>query len=194
MAKQLDSGVLQEAALDIAITAARLANYCDHVEHGEPADPAWVRASGAELRELAARLGSGEFMERYARRLEQIEAANPLRGPKSPNGATLAREAVSWRALQLVQVAHDRAYHPDVLGLSRYEQLRHYAFHLSKLAGAFARAARGAAEPEEIMGRRWPDVLLFGLKLATVAGESLGDEPLPAAASRQRDDSAHEGR
>lgn len=185
MAEQLDTSMLHEAALDIAIAAGRLANYCDHVEHGEPADPAWVSTSGAELRELGARLGAGELVERYARRLEQIEARNPLRGPEAPDGGALARAAISWRTLQLAQVTHDRAYHPDVLGLSRYEQLRHYAFHLSKLAGAFATAARGASAPEEIMDRRWPDLLLFGLKLATVAGETLGDEPLPAAGTRR---------
>lgn len=180
MAEHWETRVLHEAALDIAVTAGRLANYCDHVEHGEPADPAWVRASGSELRELAIRLGAEELVARYACRLEQIEARNPLQGPESPAGGALARKARSWRGLQLVQVAHDRAYHPDVLGLSRYEQLRHYVFHLSKLAGAFARAARGAAEPAEIMERRWPDLLLFGLKLATVAGETLDDAPLPS--------------
>lgn len=81
--------------------------------------------------------------------------------------------------VQLVQLEHDRAYHLDVLGLSRADQLRHYAFHVAKLAGSFARRARGQAGDEEIVERRLPDVLLFGIKLATVMAERLPDEPLP---------------
>ena len=73
-----------------------------------------------------------------------------------------------------MQWEHDRNYHPDVLGLSRYEQLRHYAFHLAKLAGAAAAAASG--DESDFLARRLPDLLLFGLKLATLTNEPLPDE------------------
>jgi len=77
--------------------------------------------------------------------------------------------------LQRLQWEHDRNYHPDVLGLSRYDQLRHHAFHLAKLAGAAADAASG--EPSDLLRRRLPDLLLFGLKLATLTIDQLPDQP-----------------
>ncbi len=73
-----------------------------------------------------------------------------------------------------MQWEHDRHYHPDVLGLSRYEQIRHYAFHLAKLSGAAAEAASG--DESDFLARRLPDLLLFGLKLATLTNEPLPDE------------------
>ncbi|MGH2383329.1 MAG: hypothetical protein ACRDG7_19210 [Candidatus Limnocylindria bacterium] len=115
------------------------------------------------------------LLERYAERLGAIEARNVLARPDGPDGRTAARAAGTWRDLQLVQLEHDRYYHPDVFGLSRTEQLRHYAFHLAKIVGAFAEPA----EPDELISRRLPDVLLFAIKLQTVMGERLVDEPLP---------------
>ena len=49
--------------------------------------------------------------------------------------------ANSWRALQLVQAEHDRHYHPDVCGLTKGEQLRHYALHLAKIVGGEIKAS-----------------------------------------------------
>ena len=54
-------------------------------------------------------------------------------------------------------------------------ELRHYAFHLAKIVGAFA----DAANPDELINRRLPDVLLFAIKLRTAMGKRLSDEPLP---------------
>ena len=82
------------------------------------------------------------------------------------------------------EVEHDRRYHPDVLGLSKSDQLRHYALHLAKLAGAMAQVAAGRGDDADFRARRLPDLLLFGLKLSTVAGERLGSDALPAAGQR----------
>jgi hypothetical protein len=66
-----------------------------------------------------------------------------------------------------------------VLGLSRYEQLRHYALHLAKLAGAAAAAAAIEGDAErDFLARRLPDLLLFGLKLATLVNEQLAEQPV----------------
>jgi hypothetical protein len=56
------------------------------------------------------------------------------------------------------------AYHLDALGLARADQLRHSAFHVAKLAGAFARAAGAEAGEAEIVEHWLPDILLFGTK------------------------------
>ena len=131
------------------------------------------------LRQLACELAVGVGLapiELYAERLGEIEARNVLAHPGSYDGHRAALEATTWRELQLVQIEHDRHYHPDVIGLAKDEQLRHYALHLSKVVGAFAEPR----DREELLRRRLPDVLLFGVKLWTVMGARLPDERFPA--------------
>jgi hypothetical protein len=165
-------------ALAAAPLAAAVANYCDHVEHNEPADPGWVLGAGERLSILALDLAEAygrDLIQLYAARLASIEAGNVLSETQSFEGGKAALAATSWRELQLVQSAHDRAYHPDVVGLSRSEQLRHYVFHLAKIVGAFA----GARDEQELITRRLPDALLFSIKLRTVMGSRLPNDPLP---------------
>lgn len=175
----------QDFALRLAPLAAAVANYCDHVEHNEIAERAWVVEAGADLRRLACEQALAADLapiDLYAERLGEIEARNVLAHPGSYDGHREALEARTWRELQLVQVAHDRHYHPDVVGLAKDEQLRHYVLHLSKVVGAFA-------EPRdrvELLRRRLPDVLLFGIKLWTVMGSRLGDEALAPLRLPQR--------
>ncbi|HEY1588066.1 MAG TPA: hypothetical protein VGH63_20340 [Polyangia bacterium] len=173
-----DLAAFRDYALAAAPAAAAVGNYCDHAEHNEPVDAVWVRDAGDGLRELAmsfARAHGLDVLELYARRLGAIESANVLKRDGGFDGAAAARAAETWRELQLVQAEHDRAYHPDVVGLSRAEQLRHYAFHLAKIVGAFA----VAADEQELLERRLPDTLLFAIKLRTVMAKRLPDEPLP---------------
>lgn len=172
------SADFKQFALALAPNAAAVANYCDHVEHNEAAETSWVLDAASELSRLALRFAQDakvDLVELYSERLRTIEARNVLARPGGFDGREAVLTARSWRELQLVQVEHDRCYHPDVFGLARTDQLRHYAFHLAKIVGAFA----DAADPEELMQRRLPDVLLFAMKLQTAMGERLGEEPLP---------------
>lgn len=169
---------IRSFALGAAPLAAAVANYCDHVEHNEPAETAWVVDAGEKLARLAldfAQAQGLDLVDSYAERLAMIEASNVLAAPGSFDGRAAARAAQTWRDLQLVQAKHDLCYHPDVVGISKYEQLRHYAFHLAKLVGAFAEAR----EENELFNRRLPDALLFAIKLRTVMGVHLADDPLP---------------
>jgi hypothetical protein len=169
---------LIDAALELGSIAGVVADVCDHVEHNESADPADVRMAGQRLRALSAQLATcaGEPIEKlYGERLCAIEHRNVLHHPGALDGPDLLVGAKSWRDLQLVQVAHDRFYHPDVIGLTKADQLRHYALHLAKLAGAAAEAARGHTPLDDFVRRRVPDILLFGIKLATVTGDKLSD-------------------
>jgi hypothetical protein len=165
-------------ALAAAPLAAAVANYCDHVEHNEPAEPGWVIEAGERLTiialELAATSGR-DLVQLYAARLASIETGNVLAQSNSFDGGQAALAANTWRELQLVQSTHDRTYHPDVVGMSRLEQLRHYAFHLTKIVGAFAEAR----DDRELIDRRLPDALLFAIKLRTVMGSRLPNDPLP---------------
>lgn len=168
----------QDIALVLAPIAASVANYCDRIEHNEEVDRAWVQGAGNQLRQLADRVAadSGKsIIDLYAERLGEIEARNVLGHPGAFDGHHAALEARTWRDLQVVQADHDRHYHPDVVGLAKLDQLRHYALHLAKIAGAFAEPR----DHTELFGRRLPDALLFGLKLATVTGARLTDDPLP---------------
>jgi hypothetical protein len=174
---------LIEAALELASIAGCVANVCDHVEHNESADPIEVRVAGQRLRAVAGRLAeqAGESLTSlYRDRLGAIEARNVLHHDGSPDGPSLVFDGASARELQLVQMEHDRYYHPDVMGLTKADQLRHYALHLAKLAAAAADTARGLVAADDFVVRRVPDMLLFGLKLATVTGEKLPAERLDA--------------
>ncbi len=182
----VDVEALTDGALRLAVASAEVANYLDHVEHNERADVEAIGRAGEELRMSAIKLGwaaGADATELYAARLSVIESRNVLSHEASFDGAAAARRAGTWRALQLVQVEHDRAYHPDVIGLARWHQLNHYALHLTKIVGATAVAARDQRSAADWLSRRLPDMLLFGLKLATVSGERLPDTPLPPRAS-----------
>lgn len=176
---------IRSFALAAAPLAAAVANYCDHVEHNEPAETAWVVDAGAELARLAldlAHIRSLDLVDLYAERLATIETRNVLAAPNSFDGRAAAHAAQTWRDLQLVQASHDLSYHPDVVGLSKYDQLRHYAFHLAKLVGAFAEDR----DENELVNRRLPDALLFAIKLRTVMGVHLADDPLPSRNATER--------
>lgn len=167
---------LLRALLDLAPAAASVANYCDHAEHNETVDIEDVRDAGRVLRGTALALCSAadvDPIELYAARLTVIEARNVHHSEESFDGASAARGLNEWRALQLVQDAHDVAYHYDVVGLTKSEQLRHYALHLAKLVGACADAASGRIPHDDFLDRRVADMLLFGIKLATVSSEKL---------------------
>jgi hypothetical protein len=175
----------QDFALRAAPVAAGVANFCDHVEHNETVDRAWVTDAAGYLRVLAcdhAQAAGFSPVQLYAERLGDIEARNVLAHPGAYDGHRAALEATSWRDLQLVQAEHDRHYHPDVLGLAKDLQLRHYALHLTKIVGAFAEPRDG----DELVHRRLPDALLFGIKLSTVMGVRLPDERLPVLTPPKR--------
>jgi hypothetical protein len=88
-------------------------------------------------------------------------------------GGDALRQARDWREVQLVQLAHDRYFHPDVLGLTKLEQLRHYAFHAAKFPAFLTQASDALVPPERVA-----DMVLFGIKLQTVTGLSLPPEPV----------------
>jgi hypothetical protein len=171
-------GPYVEFALSLARISAKVANYCDHVEHNELAERAWVLESGEQLRLLAYTICATadlNLQDLYVQRLQSIERRNVHWSERAVDGAQLAADARSWRDLQHAQIQHDLHYHPDVAGLTKYEQLRHYAFHVAKLAGAAADVAGGELTATEFCEKRLPDILLFGIKLSTVCNEKLSD-------------------
>ncbi|HTT93634.1 MAG TPA: hypothetical protein VMF55_03120 [Solirubrobacterales bacterium] len=172
---------LLDATLDLAVAAAAVANHCDHAEHNESAPVEDVRSAALVFRKTGVRLSQAadqDPLDLYAARLRAIEERNVHYSVDSYDGAEAARAVTDWRALQLVQDVHDKAYHYDVVGLKKSDQLRHYALHLSKLVGACAGALREEVAEEDLVARRVPDMLLFGLKLSTVTAEKLPHESI----------------
>ena len=162
-----------------------VATYCDRTAHNEPVDSGDLRGAGRRLRRLAllmAETAGLSLRDRYADRLAQVEAASVYE-TLVPSPSVEIREARSWRDLQVAQLRHDHRFHPDVYGMPRSEQLVHISLHLAKLVGALgAQYQSFGSEGEDFYRRRLPDMLLFGIKLSTVAGERMDDcEPLDIA-------------
>jgi len=167
--------------LALAEAAGRLASFCDRLEHGESANRAVVQETGALLRGAAfayAQENGQDLVGLYARRLGRSERNHVLGTAGDFDGEQAVRGARTLRDLQVAQIGHDRAFRPDVSGLSRYEQLRHCALHLAKLAGSAAEAYKDRSQLPDFHERRLPDALLFGLKLATLVDERLAKVPL----------------
>jgi hypothetical protein len=170
-----------------AVAASQVANFCDHTDHNERTDPAWVVGAGTTLRRVAERIAVRQHIDllsAYAERLAAVEARTIHDGF---DGRAAALGATSWRDLQRVQEEHDRVYHPDVFGMRKSDQLNHYALHLTKLVGALALELTGRGDPQDFRTRRLPDMLLFGIKLPTVMGQRLADEPLESTMSVGRE-------
>jgi hypothetical protein len=157
--------------------SSQVSKYCDRIEHNEQIEREWILAAGEEFRQIAYELSvlEGEnLVDLYANRLQIIEERNVLFDGESLQQE--AREVQTWRQLQLVQAKHDRIFHPDVIGLTRIDQLRHYAFHVTKLVGAIAARYQNGSSKEFHL--RLADVLLFGIKLSTVMNEALPKKPI----------------
>lgn len=157
-----------------------LARFCDRAEHNEGAERSIVAAAGAELRTTASvllRACDVDPINSYAARLGALEARHPLYGAGLFDADETIREVKTWRMLQRGQARHDAVYHPDVNGLAKIDQLRHYTLHLAKLAWLLQEAADAGNIDDDVLDRV-TDVLVFGVKLATVSGELLPDEPV----------------
>lgn len=118
------------------------------------------------------------LMDAYIARLETVERRHPLLGAKHVILAVGDLGDLTLRDLQLLQLEHDRVFHPDVYGLSKAAQLHHYTLHIAKLTGYLAAASEDASLWADFESRRLPDLLLFGLKVSTVANEPLDAELL----------------
>ncbi len=176
-----DREAMTDVALDLAVAAGQIANYCDHVEHNETTVREDVFACAQTLLDTALKMAGSRYdlISLYAERIEQIEMAKVL-FRKDRMFVIPIQIAKSWREIQLVQAEHDSYYYQDVVGLARVEQMRHYALHVAKLAGIFARAAKGADQAltaQDLIEQRVPDTLLFAIKIFTALNEKMSDQP-----------------
>ncbi len=178
--RRVDRDTLGTALRELVRATARLAAFCEHVEHNERSSIDDATAAGATLRDVAqdlARASGISLARAYEARIRGVEAASLL--SEFPlEGANRLAEARTWRAVQAAQIVHDRLYHPDVFGLSKLDQIRHYTFHVMKLTGLLADAIDSGSWAEFESGRL-SDIAIFGVKIATVCNERLEDSPIP---------------
>lgn len=176
------NAVLLDALQAVAVAGGRLATFCDRVEHNEAADLSTVQRAASALRTTACRLAEAvgvSIVDAYARRLSDIERGHLLGGVAAHQTTLFISDRSTLLDLQVAQVEHDRVYHPDVFGMPKVEQLRHYTLHVAKLAGLLAEALEDKTRWPEIENQRLADLLLFGLKISTVTNARLSDD-LPA--------------
>lgn len=171
---------LSRAAFSLIRSAAACAAYCEHVEHNEPTTIHEVVAAADALRHIAAQLAdrSGlSLRSLYEARIRAVEQSSLLQNVSGLDGTALAgadalTTAQCWDEVQIAQVLHDRQFHPDVFGLPKIEQLRHYTFHVTKLAGLLVDALDDGTW-SMFRDERLADIAVFGVKLATVCNERL---------------------
>jgi hypothetical protein len=158
-----------------------VATFCDRTEHNEESVCSDLISAAHRLRRLSIFVAEWEgidLQERYADRLAHVEGSS-MYEVALPSPSSEVRSSRTWRDLQVAQMRHDRHFHPDVFGLSRHSQLIHTSLHLAKINGAMAQLFGGSiGMVDDFNRRRLPDMLLFGIKISTIAGERLEDVPL----------------
>lgn len=170
---------VRDAVQTLVRVVGGLAQFCDRAEHNEGTDRACVSAAGEALRGCALALLRARAVDpvaAYAERLASMEARHPLGGAGVFDADEHIPLAKTWRDLQRYQARHDAVYHPDVCGLAKIEQLKHYTLHLAKLAWLLQEHDLGQKTLVAPERDRFVDILVFGVKLATVCGTLLPDE------------------
>lgn len=193
MAEKLKTGVGHESRSErvaheshlrrLIYASGQLADACEHIEHLE--QPHYRVASVSRcLIEISVAMAADlnrDLRQAYIDRIFAVESDSyhRLEADSRINLAGYDKlvEAQTWRQIQIGQIYHDRRFHPDVFGLSRREQLRHYSFHVSKLPWRLAEAI-DANRPDDFYDVRLADVALFGVKLASLIDWKLPQTPV----------------
>ena len=180
----VDRTLLEESQRAITRVAAQLASFCEHVEHNESNSVEEAARAGDRLREIAAELSARSGLSltnAYAARIRAVEEQSLLRhvslfdDTTDLRGANALDSAKTWDEVQICQIMHDRQFHPDVFGLPKLEQIRHYTFHVTKLAGLLVDAIDDDNWPL-FQQERLADIAIFGVKIATVCNRTLPSE------------------
>ena len=179
--RPIDRPLLEDSQRALTRVAAQLASFCEHVEHNEASSIEEAAHAGDRLRNIAMDLaiGSGlSLVDTYAARIRAVEQRSLLRHlslfPNSIDlpGADALDMAKTWDQVQVCQIIHDRQFHPDVFGLPKVEQIRHYTFHVTKLAGLLVDAIDDD-DWHTFQQERLADIAIFGVKIATVCNIQL---------------------
>lgn len=178
---EVNQTLLEASQRALTRAAADLAGFCEHVEHNESNSVDEAAHAGDRLREIATQLAACSGLSLasiYAERIRSVEQKSLMRhaslfdNATELPGATALEAAESWDEIQIAQIIHDRQFHPDVFGLPKIEQVRHYTFHVTKLAG-FLVDAIDRNDWATFQQERLADIAIFGVKIATVCNIQL---------------------
>lgn len=182
----IDKAFLEGRLRALTKVAADLAAFCEHVEHNEVNSVYDAARAGDRLRQIAAELSARSGVSlatTYAARIREVEEKSLMRhmplfdqGPELA-GANALDSADSWDQVQIGQIVHDRQFHPDVFGLPKIEQIRHYTFHVTKLAGLLVDAIE-SDDWTTFQQERLADIAIFGVKISTVCNVQLPSESI----------------
>lgn len=182
---QSGAPLFEDSARGLIRVAAALAGFCEHVEHNEPTIHQLPIDAARRLRAIAVDIATGteiDLAQAYATRIAHVEQTSlHSQVPGSPipflPGADAMTSAATWAEFQIAQVVHDRQFHPDVFGLSKLDQLRHYTLHVTKLAGLLIDAI-DSNDWDSFSPHRLSDLAIFGVKIATTCNDRLPAIPL----------------
>ena len=178
---RVDRALLEASQRALTRAAADLAGFCEHVEHNESNSVEEAARAGDRLREIAAQLSAHSGLSlasAYAERIRSVEERSLMRhaslfdDARELPGAAVLSDAKGWDEIQIGQIIHDRQFHPDVFGLPKIEQVRHYTFHVTKLAGLLVDAIE-KDDWASFEQERLADIAIFGVKIATVCNIQL---------------------
>ena len=178
---RVDGALLDRSQRSLIRAAADLAGFCEHVEHNEPNSIDDAVHAGERLRKIAAELSARSRISlaaTYAARIRAVEEKSLLRhlsvrgGAMDLRGADALDSATTWEELQIGQIIHDQQFHPDVFGLPKVDQIRHYTLHVTKLAGLFLESIENDGWTA-FRSERLADIAIFGVKIATVCNIEL---------------------
>lgn len=180
-AAEVGRALLEASQRALTRAAADLAGFCEHVEHNESNSVDEAAHAGDRLREIATQLSACSGLSLaavYAERIRYVEERSLMRHASLFDdalelpGVAALEDAKSWDEIQIGQIIHDRQFHPDVFGLPKIEQVRHYTFHVTKLAGLLVDAI-DKNDWSSFRQERLADIAIFGVKIATVCNVQL---------------------
>lgn len=163
------------------LAAATLSKHCEHVEHCESNSVNDINLVSEKLLQIALSIAIENkinLAEVYLKKLQTVEAKKHLQKTllnedPSLQAGPLTKD-ITWQKIQINQLIYDRQSEPNMLGIPKYEQVRHYALQITKLASLLFEATENN-QLKDFCDKHLADIAIIGVKLATLRGIKLPD-------------------
>ena len=159
--------------------AGSLATHCERVENNEVSSVEDVELVAEHLFDTAFNLAQHAGVDLdiiYMDKIREIEASS-LRSQIQP--AILNRPSVepplTWQAMQIKQIEHNRIFNSDVVGRAGYDQLRLHALQLTRLLGSLWETRYSGLAG---YARHTGDITMLALNLSILQNMDLPEQPV----------------